>query len=247
VDELGKAITDITTRMKNEGWTPENPSDDGAFGKAVHAQISQELTGDRWVHSVLVNRTTGEVLELGAEQGRSGAVQIDSVHLKQGQTLHVGDMFTASRYDYVFEIKTSISGSISAEQKAAYQAVVADGFYVVKSEHRYTVGGGWQTNPKFRTALRTLQVIGLATTAWAVVTSASQDVRLDEIRQYIDSMPGQYRNPQNYSDEIGAREYAAEGAVKICEYMRSFDPNGGTSIDVLEGLTSYKIMLDIHW
>ena len=58
-------------------------------------------------------------------------------------------------------------------------------------------------------------------------------------------MPAAYKNPQDYSDEIGAREYTAHGAVMICEYMRSFSPDGGAAIDTIEGATVYKIMMGL--
>ncbi|MFA0742903.1 MAG: hypothetical protein DFNUSKGM_003036 [Candidatus Fervidibacter sacchari] len=123
--QMRKAIETVVKDLMSSGWRP-NDNDPGHFGKEVHNRVKQILQGPNWVHDVYV-KPDGTILSIGGPPNTvipEDSVQIDTLYLKDGYQLQVGKRFEPSMIEDLYEIKTSVQGNISRNQRDKLVAIM---------------------------------------------------------------------------------------------------------------------------
>jgi len=111
--EIEKVVSDVVTQMEADGWVPDNPADNGAFGNAVHARVTTKLQGKaNIIMDAYVLRTNNQLLSIGHKPPgflSSMYTQVDAIALHKGYTPQVDDLLDPERIE-VIEIKSGVSG-----------------------------------------------------------------------------------------------------------------------------------------
>jgi len=178
-DLIDKTVKD----MEASGWSG---ADDGSFGREVHRRVGNSLSNKSgWLVDVYVENGTNRILSVGTSPGGSGYTQVDLLHLKSGYKPKVGDILDSSKIENLFEIKTSLSGSIDRSSGGQLERLknVNGGRRIVlsKSPKRWTIGGGWQNNKRFGAGFKLLSLVGIGTSVYAILNFDDQDEQLDEL------------------------------------------------------------------
>lgn len=234
-----KVVDDVVEEMEADGWVPDNPDDNGAFGKSVHDNVTERMRGrSNWAMDVIVDGQTREVLGIdgvgvGGGQGRS---QVDAIALEKGYNLKVGDTIDPDRI-FLCEIKNSIKGSPLTAQQLEKLKFVSGGREIglVRSSRVY-VAGQWKDVPKLKTSVRILGLVGAAGAIHAMINiDVYEDQRLalvDAIHEAREAEPG----PQ--------KRLAAGGAViKMQQYLANFLPEH-ESLNIVTYRTLLKLMTE---
>jgi hypothetical protein len=188
--EIASIVDRVITEMMSSKWKPDQPRDPGAFDKEVHKRVTRELTGrEGWICDIYVENGTNKVLSIGKAppNGYRNTTQIDIIYVKSGYVLKVGDIIDINKIEEIYDIKTSITGNITPDQRHRLKYIIGydRDIKVVHTPYRYTIGQGWQANPRFSTTIRVfsaLLAIGtVAGTANAIVHSSAYDSELEDI------------------------------------------------------------------
>ena len=178
-DLIDKTVKD----MEASGWSG---ADDGSFGREVHRRVGNSLSNKSgWLVDVYVENGTNRILSVGTSPGGSGYTQVDLLHLKSGYKPKIDDILDSSKIENLFEIKTSLSGSIDRSSGGQLERLknVNGGRRIVlsKSPKRWTIGGGWQNNKRFGAGFKLLSLVGIGTSVYAILNFDDQDEQLDEL------------------------------------------------------------------
>ena len=225
-ETLASIIIEEVDDMEASGWSPTNPNNSGEFGNEVHRRASSRLQGrNNWLADVYVETTT---LEIKSSKG-DGITQVDLLHVEDGYAPNVGDTLDQSKIKNLFEIKTSVYGSLSEDQKRRLKIVAGKDIVVAKSHKRWT-NGGFSFNRKYVNGLRILGVIGAASTVYAILNHSDHEDQLDEFFAQV---------------ELAKKQGGDQGALtlglargQLEEYLVNFIPReflmAGTQHDVIK-------------
>ncbi len=210
---VADAIKDTVEAMETEGWSPQNLNNPGEFGAEVHNRVSSRFAGrNGWIANLCVTTST---LEVQAGPG-AGRTQIDLLHVDAGYNPQVGDTLDQAKIKNLFEIKSSVSGSVGQDQLDRLRAIGGKDIVSAKTPKRWTPQG-YEVNKHFRTGFRVLGVIGAAATAYAWLNHASYDDELAEIQEL-------FRRAQVLGGASGDL-VLAEARIAVHNYLTHFvDP-----------------------
>jgi hypothetical protein len=220
-------VEDVVAGMEQPPqWNGGAPGDAGAFGKEVHRRVSQQLQGKQeWLTDVYVNNTTKEIVSIGNTPpgGVDGTTQIDVLRMKQGQTMQKGQVFDPNKVDDLFDVKTSISGTLSDQQKGRLRGLMGGrDIMVVGTKRRWTAASGWHDNKKLKNAATVWKAYGIATTAYAIIHSDSFDEELEALvarAKFIKERPYEQKGGDvaKFNDMVDWQNRAAN-------YVKRFTP-----------------------
>ncbi|MCC7492907.1 MAG: hypothetical protein IT204_11185 [Fimbriimonadaceae bacterium] len=167
---------------------PADPVDTGSLGKYASSHLRQQLEPyQRFQCNIVVDRETRVVYAIdGVNMGnRTVHTEIDVVYLRPGATrFQVGDIWDPDRVQQFYEVRNSVSGGLSAIQRERLQNLSGGRpimrVHGTKRRYNYTQQC-WEDNPRFRKALRLLDAIGLARTAWNTIHASQFADELEEI------------------------------------------------------------------
>ena len=132
-DELVKLVIEEVEAMVRIEWEPGNPSDSGAFGKEVHRRVVNRLRGKSgWMINVVVENDTNRILKIdgvGDRLPQQGYTQVDILRTEKGilggyYSPNVGDVIDHNRLEDLYDIKTTMSGGFTPNQKDRLKSVL---------------------------------------------------------------------------------------------------------------------------
>jgi len=227
--DMEKAIKDVVEEMQKENWKPTDMTDSGAYGKEVHNRVQTKLTGSNWQHEIYVDNTTKKVVSVGKPPagGVKGTTQVDSIYLKNGDKLKVGDVFDPSKVNDLYDVKTTLNGGIGPDQKGRLKKLLDPKMQrpikTVHSPRRWTASRGWHTpnTVTCRGIVRALQLLGPIGATLACVRNSEHDNELEDIYNLMDYA-------QNQTLQGSPERQLARGIVasKLMTYFDRLNPTG---------------------
>lgn len=252
--ELADTVKQAVDAMEGEGWAPADPKDAGAFGKEVHMRTRLALQGtDGWLAEVYIENNTNKILSFGDPPDgvpSSSYTQVDFIRTKyQGlfsgyYTPGVGDILDHTQVEDVYDIKTSLSGSMTADQKNRLKSVLngwgnpqTRDIKVMKTHLRWTENAGWHPNPKYRNGLRILALFGAATAAWAMFDFSGQQEAWERVTQDA------ARIKQETQPEVKLADTILWIKGPVSDYLAYFIPSDDIR-GVATTVVAYKILAE---
>ncbi len=236
---VAEGVESFCQTMYELPWVPANPLDPGAFGKAVHDQLADLVDGKPgWLAKVYVDTETRIV---HATHATLACVEVDAIYLTAGPAIGIGDVLPPSRIADLYEVKTSIQGSVASGQAEKLRAVLGDGrdFKAVRHpKHRYDVASGEMTkNSKWAKYVVLLAILGLQDTAYACVHPNEMADRLDEIHALAEDIrDDEYASP----DEMQVR-IITELLPAVTDYLAMLDC-GVDYVDLVKVGVMYRFL-----
>jgi len=239
---VANLVKTVTETMHAENWTPPNPDDAGAFGKVVHQQMTDELSGrPGWIANAYVEKNTNKLLSIGeVPHVPSGTyVEVDIMRLEDGYLPQVGEVLDRARMIDIYEVKTSISGKVAESQRAKLKAIIGRDIKVTTSEWNWTAGQGMIKNNVWKAGAVAISFLGVGASAWAYVHCSDYDAELDDIFvQYSKAMEARRDRDEDPSGVTCETVFLAE---LMNTYLARFLPDGLIA-DVASVLELYEIM-----
>lgn len=205
INEVASSLDQITLDMKNQNWVPNNPADDGAFGKEVHNRLSAQYAGNSRVRGgMLIDMNTREILVLEGYNGAgtSTAVQVDVVVFDDGYSPEQGDILDPSKAEAI-DAKTNNRGRIRSTQRSRLRSVFDnDKIRVLNAKHKWTASNSWHVNPRWKSAAGVATVLGAGVTVWVILQPDQYDARFDDIRRAYEGTLAQPDNPSFKRDLV---------------------------------------------
>jgi len=135
---INDLIKESVSEMEAAGWTGTH---DGSFGIEVHERVGNKLKNKAgWMVDVYIENDTNRILSIGHSPGSTLATtQVDLLHLEAGYKPKVGQVLDRTKIKNLFDIKTSLSGAMDADQKFRLKKITGGDFVVAKSPKRWTV------------------------------------------------------------------------------------------------------------
>jgi hypothetical protein len=216
---MEKAIKSVVQEMEHKDkWTPDNPSNPGAFGTEVHKRVSSRLKGEAQFYvDVYVDNATHEVRAIGAlpPNGAANTTQIDALFLKEGKTLQVGSILAADDVVDLYEIKASASGIVERDQEDRLKNLLGKGREIkrVRTHRRYMAGIGWEPVRRYQGAVKILGLVGSTVAVYALVNRADYDDEFERV----------FRDAVKVQRRIRAKSYAclAEQQADAIELLQT--------------------------
>jgi hypothetical protein len=168
--ELATSIGDVIKDMDGT-WNPENPLDDGAFGKEVDRRVGQAFANrDGWAVDVYVDNDTRKVVAIGTRPANvANTTQIDVLKLKSGYKPTVDEVLDHTQIDDLYDVKTTASGIPDTSQAERLKKVLNGGIdggdrniKIGMVERRWVKTTGWIDNPRYKNGIGLLKMLGLA-------------------------------------------------------------------------------------
>ncbi len=246
-DTIREAVVDMEV---NPSWIDNyDPNDDGKFGKEVHRRVRSRLLdiGDiQWKTTVYVASDSHptepfrKILSIGdtPSGGVAGTTEIDVLRLKGDYNPQVGEILDPNKIDDIYEIKTSAGGKIDVNQKFRLRAVRNDKIKIAMSERRFTSTLGWHNTPRVVKVIKMLGIVGLATSAYAIINSDTYDDEVDQIILKLDAAKAE-QDPAERKVEI------LLVIDDIRRYLDKFDP--GTMVNLVTTAEIYRILGQDDW
>ncbi len=232
-DEIKRAATDL----ENSPWYG---TDAGSFGDEIHRRVGDALRGRAgWFVDVYVDQETNEVRSIGTipPGGTTGTTQIDLLKMKEGHRPTVGTILDKDQIDELYEIKTSATGKVDADQKRRLKKVVGGRkIKVCLSQRRWVPVHLWVDNPRVKALVRVLNVVGVASTAHAWLNSDDYDDELDAM----------YEQGREFKAESDPDQRRITGLVFVGmmrNYMSHFTGDTNT-LNIAFGASTYAIVAD---
>jgi hypothetical protein len=231
---IGKFIKEAAEEMEAEGWTGPPPPNTNAFGIEVHNRVGVKLNANndgRWLTNVYVayndhpSEPFRKILSIGQGPpgGSTGTVQIDVLRLKQGYSPQVGDILDPNQLDDLYEIKTSAGGKVDPGQKQRLKTVRGGKIQISMSQRRWTFTLGWHKNPRVSKIVKMLGLVGLATSAYAIINADDYDDEIDEIIAKLDAA-------KNEADDNEKRVQMVLALNDLKNYLNHFDPSDSVNL-----------------
>lgn len=130
-------------------------------------------------------------------------IQIDVLYLKSGYNPLPGEVLDHSKIDRLHEIKTSIEGAISADQKERLKAVMRGGpIHISQSDWRWSQSAGWHRNAKFSNVGKLLSMVGAAFVVYNFVRPEGVEWQLDEALRLFNSAARQTNEVEKKADTV---------------------------------------------
>jgi hypothetical protein len=127
-----------------------NDSDGSAFGKETHARVAARLNGrPGWISSAYFDTNTRELLSIGSAPpgGTTNRTEIDVIKVKSGQALNIGDVYDPAKIESVWEVKTSVNGTMTTGQKGRYRVITGGDKFKTAVPRRKYLSTGWIDHP----------------------------------------------------------------------------------------------------
>jgi hypothetical protein len=189
--------------------------------------------------NVTVDNATNEIKAIGTNLPPAqiaGTTQVDLLHVHTSYQPNIGDVLDKSKIVDLYDIKTSLTGAIDADQLRRLKAVAGKDIVVVKSAWRWTTLKGWTKNKTFGAGFKILGLIGAAFTAYAWVNYSDYDVELVNLRNVI-------LGAKEESDPDQKKIRAIDASDRIRVYLAHFMA-GSTAPDIIHLVRVYQIMGD---
>ena len=240
--ELSIAIETIAKQMKDSNWTPTDPIDDGAFGKEVHRRV-KELFANKpeWVADIYVENGTNKIV---ASSG-VGRTQVDLLRVKPGYRPQVGEILDVSKVEDLYDVKTSLKGSMTAIQRDNLKSVINGwsgannrSIKLARSSISYAQGTGWRDNLRVSNLIKIIGLLGLAKCAYNAIESDA----------YADELDALVREAARIKRITDPTQRATDTAIwintKLKPYLSHFVPSDDALNIGLQGAT-YKAIAQI--
>ncbi|MBL8962523.1 MAG: hypothetical protein JNK70_00490 [Phycisphaerae bacterium] len=237
--ELADAVKDVVEKLEMDGWTPPIATDDGAFGKAVHIEIAKKIKGEQWLHNHWIELNTGKIISIGEATPpiytSQQICQVDIMRAKKGYVPQIGEVLDVNKIENLYDIKTSKNGAIPKTQRNRLLQIIKSEqkLKMAASVRRWTNAAGWNDAAALRKRLKMLAMVGLATSAIAFVTNASEP---DRFRQDIEPT---ILELQRETDPNMKRVISAELIQKISSHFNQYYPFSD-AVDVFEVVLVYR-------
>lgn len=237
-EQMARVADSVVEDMEATGWSPVNPADDGEFGSSVHARVSDRLRDkSRWLADVYVDAETKEIVSIGSGHSTETVVQVDAIGLERGYRPKKGNLLDVSRA-HPYELKASLTGDISAQQKLRLKAVFGDRQIAQVRAKRVWRTTGWLPAKRYQRTVSIIQLVGLAATAWRVIHYDAYDEEYDEMAAaWLEFKRYKYEEP----DPAQAMEAGARALGKTRQYLSNFLPDD-TALNIVTLREMYRVI-----
>jgi hypothetical protein len=250
--DLAAEIVKVIDEMKAANWPSEPVSDDGAFGRHVHALVAQRFGNEAgWKTDLWIEPQTNKILHIGPTfNAPAGTIQVDIVKLVDSYDPVAGEILDHTKLKDVYDVKTSLTGRIPAAQKTNLTNVLngwsQNPTRTIKSAMapaRYKKIGGWEVNKNFGNGIRIFGLLAGSTTA---IATAHAMWSFDEFDPDFQAMINEARLIRGMTNEV-QKKYAVPvwlaGDVK--PFLQKFTA-GSTAADLAVTALVYKTIGEIE-
>ena len=179
---IGQISIDVIREMKESGWKPSNPKDDGAFGKEFDRRVAEKtkrLNTPRssyvWHVDVCIDNGTKKIVKIGAGPGPKGTTQIDALYYKG--KLQVGEVLDKSRVEEVYDAKVGRADRVQAERIETLTGKQPKRIPAVEKLTRR----GWEPDLAVQKKLGLLQKAGIGLSVIFLITTDVDACEIDNL------------------------------------------------------------------
>jgi hypothetical protein len=194
LDLITQISNEIEDDIKNNKFKP-NTQNPGWFGREIHNRMSNQIhtlpNPNQFYSSVVVENGTNKIISIGNGPGVAGTTEIDVVLMqKNHKPLKVGDTLDHTKIKDLYDVKTSIDGTMSESQKNRYKYVKSgwQGWHkdpakclppqnttikVIHTEKRGNLQGRVVKNPNYTQGFRVIKLLSIFGTIVALSEGAA--------------------------------------------------------------------------